>query len=432
MTVLPDLDNTNVGKLILVIHHFYSLLSIKLTLVFKGHMSLNNKIPHFVLWLGAAISIAEISVGGLLAPLGLEKGIFVIIIGHLIGAILMYFASMIGGISKLPSMQSSRISFGKLGSWGFSIMNILQLIGWTSVMIIAGATALNGITKELLNFEMFPLFAILIGLLIIFYVKMKYQVFIKINAIVVFSLFILCLVLAFVIFKDTNALQYESTQTMSISLGIELSVIMCLSWLPLIADYTCKSDNPKVTSLLSVGAYFVGSSFMYILGLGIVLYTNSPDISTLLLHSGLGLVALFIVLMSTVTTTYLDVYSAGESFLNITKKFSKESIIIVVTTIGTALAILIPMNQYQNFLIMIGSVFAPMIAILITDFFILKKREIRETLDLIILPVFIIGVILYNQMISIETFIGSSVPVIIIIGILTLIVRKIESKIKAK
>lgn len=393
-------------------------------------MSLNNKIPHFVLWLGAAISIAEISVGGLLAPLGLQNGIFVIIVGHLIGAVLMYLASMIGGISQLPSMQSSRISFGKLGSWGFSVMNILQLIGWTSVMIIAGATALNGITKELLDFQMFPLFAILIGLLIILYVKMKYQIFIKINAIIVFSLFILCLVVAFIIFKDTSVLEYKATDTMSISLGIELSVIMCLSWLPLIADYTCKSDNPKVTSLLSVCAYFVGSSFMYILGLGIVLYTNSPDISTILLHSGLGLVALFIVLMSTVTTTYLDVYSAGESFLNITKKFSKDSIIIIVTIIGTTLAILIPMDQYQNFLIMIGSVFAPMIAILITDFFILKKRKIRETLDLTILPVFIIGVILYNQMISIETFIGSSVPVIIIIGLLTLIVRKIESKIK--
>ncbi len=395
-------------------------------------MSLNNKIPHFVLWLGAAISIAEISVGGLLAPLGLQKGIFVIIVGHLIGAVLMYFASMIGAISKLPSMQSSRISFGKLGSWGFSVMNILQLIGWTSVMIIVGATALNNISKELLDFQMFPLFAIFIGLLIILYVKMKFQVFIKINALVVSLLFIVSIILAFIIFKDTSTLVYKSTQTMSIALGIELSVIMCLSWLPLIADYTCKADNPKVTSLLSVGAYFIGSSFMYILGLGIVLYTNSPDVSSILLHSGLGIAALFIVLMSTVTTTYLDVYSAGESFINITKKFSKDSIIIAVTIIGTTLAIFTPINQYQNFLIMIGSVFAPMIAILITDFFILKKREIRETIDLTILPVFVIGVILYNQMISIETFIGTSVPVIISIGILTFVVRKIESKIRGK
>ena len=392
-------------------------------------MSLNNKIPHFILWLGAAISIAEISVGGLLAPLGLQKGIFVIIIGHLIGAVLMYLASMIGGISQLPSMQSSRISFGNLGSWGFSVMNILQLIGWTSVMIIAGATALNSISKELLDFEMFPVFAISIGLLIILYIKMKFQIFIKINTIVVFLLFVVCIVVAFIIFKDTSNLVYKSKQTMSIALGIELSVIMCLSWLPLIADYTCKSDNPKVTSLLSVGAYFIGSSLMYILGLGIILYTNSPDVSSVLLHSGLGLAALFIVLMSTVTTTYLDVYSAGESFLNITKKFSKDSIIIVVTIIGTILAIFTPINQYQNFLIIIGSVFAPMIAILITDFFILKKRKIRETIDLTILPIFIIGVVLYNQMISIETFIGSSVPVIIIIGLLTFVVRKIQSTI---
>ena len=52
----------------------------------------------FLLWFGAAISIAEIITGTLIAPLGLFKGSLAIIIGHLIGAFLLLLpASFIGG-----------------------------------------------------------------------------------------------------------------------------------------------------------------------------------------------------------------------------------------------------------------------------------------------------------------------------------------------
>lgn len=44
----------------------------------------------FLLWMGAAISIAEIVTGTLIAPLGLAKGTLAIIVGHLIGFFCSY------------------------------------------------------------------------------------------------------------------------------------------------------------------------------------------------------------------------------------------------------------------------------------------------------------------------------------------------------
>ncbi|HEY5575547.1 MAG TPA: putative hydroxymethylpyrimidine transporter CytX, partial [Clostridiaceae bacterium] len=49
-----------------------------------------NKIKNssmFLLWAGAAISIAEIYTGGIIAPLGLAKGLTAILLGHLIGTL---------------------------------------------------------------------------------------------------------------------------------------------------------------------------------------------------------------------------------------------------------------------------------------------------------------------------------------------------------
>lgn len=96
----------------------------------------------FALWFSAAISMAEIYTGGLLAPLGFSDGVKAIIIGHLIGGGIMLLAGAIGAESGLPAIaMSTRISFGTYGSYLFSILNILQLIGWTAVMIIAGGRA---------------------------------------------------------------------------------------------------------------------------------------------------------------------------------------------------------------------------------------------------------------------------------------------------
>ena len=46
---------------------------------------------------------------------------------------------------------------------------------------------------------------------------------------------------------------------------------------------------------------------------------------------------------------------------------------VIVTVIGTVAAMVYPMDNITDFLYLIGSVFAPMIAIQIADFFLLKQ-----------------------------------------------------------
>ncbi len=85
-----------------------------------------------LLWFGAAVSIAEILTGTFFAPLGFLNGLLAILIGHVIGCTLLYFAGLIGADRRMSSMESARISFGGKGSVVFSVLNVLQLIGWTA------------------------------------------------------------------------------------------------------------------------------------------------------------------------------------------------------------------------------------------------------------------------------------------------------------
>ena len=88
-----------------------------------------------LIWFGAAVSIAEILTGTYLAPLGFQKGLAAILLGHIIGCILLFLAGVIGGQTRKSSMETVKMSFGQKGSLLFSVLNVMQLVGWTAIMI---------------------------------------------------------------------------------------------------------------------------------------------------------------------------------------------------------------------------------------------------------------------------------------------------------
>ena len=153
---------------------------------------------------------------------------------------------------------------------------------------------------------------------------------------------------------------------------------MPLSWLPLISDYTRNAKKPFLATAVSSAVYFFVSSWMYIIGLGAALYTGENDIAAIMVKAGFGIAALIIIVFSTVTTTYLDAYSAGVSCESISGRINEKSAALIVCVLGVVLAIFTPITRLEEFLYFIGSVFSPMIAIQIVDYFIFKKMFQKE------------------------------------------------------
>ncbi|WP_024614509.1 putative hydroxymethylpyrimidine transporter CytX [Clostridium sp. Ade.TY] len=385
----------------------------------------NKKLGFFTLaflWFGAAISIAEILTGGLLAPIGFLKGLEVIIVGHLIGTTILVLGGFIGFKEGVPSITSTRISFGKYGTYLFSILNVLQLIGWTAVMIRAAATSVQLITKSIWGFDNLFLCIILIGILTGVWIWFGRDGMKNLNIIAVSLLFILTLVLGFIIFKDGLVFKKSFDGAISIGQALELNIVMPLSWLPLIADYTRFAKNGKSAVFGSFIGYFLGSSWMFVIGLGASIVSNSSDPSYIMLAANLGIMALGIVVLSTVTTTFLDVYSAGISFLNIMPKLNERKIGIIMTIIGTIVALIVQMENYENFLYAIGSVFAPLFAILISDYFVLKKRLRKDVLiNIESIIVWVIGIIIYYIFVKLDFIVGSTLPAMIITGFINIL-----------
>lgn len=381
--------------------------------------SKTSTLSNALIWFGAAVSIAEILTGTLIAPLGFSKGLAAIIIGHVIGCALLYFTGIIGAKTEKSSMETVKISFGQKGSLLFSTLNVLQLVGWTAVMIVSGAAAASSVY----NIGGDWVWSIAIGVLIALWVIIGLKNLGKLNMIAMGGLFILTIILSTVIFKGNATVVLE--QGISFGAAVELSVAMPLSWLPLISDYTREAAKPKQATLVSSIAYFLVSCWMYVIGMGAAIFTGESDIAKIMMSAGLGIIAVIIIIFSTVTTTFLDVYSAGVSSESISKKLKEKPVAIAVCAMATLLAIFTPITQYENFLYLIGSVFAPMIAILITDFFILKKDHTGETVSIINLVIWAIGFVVYRIFMTIDTPLGNTLPVMVIISILCMVANKI-------
>ena len=388
---------------------------------------MNKKTSTFsnaLVWFGAGVSIAEILTGTYLASLGFERGIAAILLGHLIGGILMYFAGMIGGKTGKSAMETVKMSFGENGGRFFSLLNVLQLVGWTAIMIYDGALSANGIFAS-----GSWIWALVIGVLILIWILIGLTNLGKVNTVAMAALFILSAVLFKVVFFGGGAAAGVPEDGLTFGQAVELSVAMPLSWLPLISDYTREAEKPREATFVSVIVYSLVSIFMYTIGMGAVIYTGEYDIASIMLKAGLGVAGLLIIIFSTVTTTFLDAYSAGVSCVSISKKISEKWAAVAVTVIGTAAAIAFPMDDITDFLYLIGSVFAPMIAIQIADFFVLKTpSEEAHAISVKNMVIWVIGFIIYRVLMNIDTAVGNTLPDMVITMIICIITNVISRR----
>lgn len=329
------------------------------------------KVNHnqFLLWFGAAISIAEIITGTLIAPLGLVKGSLAIIIGHLIGAFLLLLpASFLGGTRHQNAIELTAPIYGKIGFILFAILNVIQLIGWTGIMIANAAQAMQQLKLTHLSYLMN---AIIVAGLIIFWLAIKTQFFFKLNNSIVLLLVVACLGLFWQLSQFAGHATHLSANPLSFGAAIELSIAMALSWLPLIADYTKDSKKPLALSLWSTSGYFLGSLMMFFLGFLTVITTGYTDFNQFLATSRFGFLILFIIIFSTITTTFLDAYSAGVNLKNLFPKirYSENGLGIVVTLIGLGLIANQQLFKYELFLTLISAAFTPLYTIVFFNYF---------------------------------------------------------------
>ena len=337
-----------------------------------------------LLWAGAAVSLAEIWAGGLLIPLGFATGFLVILLGHFIGNIPLAFGGVIGSKTGLPTMVAVRPSFGVRGSYFATVLNLVQLVGWTGVMLWIGGQAAQAVwPMPSLGFRGWVLVA---GIATTLWALVGHRYWKWLQRIAVTALIALCCIMTYVVLHEyglDRLMEVPSKGGMPFMVGLDLVIAMPISWLPLVCDYSRYGKGTKPVFWGTWVGYFIFSSWMYAIGLAAALATQSPTPESMVLELmvgfGLAVPAMIIVLFSTFTTTFLDIYSTAVSALNIWPRLGEKPGSLMCGVLGTVLALMFPATAYEGFLLFIGSVFCPLFGVVLSDFFFLRRGKYFET-----------------------------------------------------
>ena len=374
----------------------------------------NKLFGHGLIWFGAGVSIAEILTGTYLAPLGWETGIMAIVLGHLIGGVLFFLAGLVSARSGKSAMEAVKMAYGRYGGAFFAILNVLQLVGWTGIMIYDGALSAAGI---------WPIgnwvWCMVIGALIVLWIVVGVTQLGRMNTITMTALFILTIIMCIVIMEETGTAPFSS-EIISFGAALELSVSMPLSWLPVVGDYTRGAEEPAKAAFVSTLVYGLVSSWMFLIGMGAAILAGTGDIAQIMVRAGLGTAGLLIIVFSTVTTAFLDAFSAGISLEAVRTAVGKggeekgKKMAVFAATIGTVAAILFPMDDITGLLYMIGSVFAPMVAVLLGAFFVLKTDAQNKACDWRNMFAWLVGFLIYRMLMDVDLPIGYTLPTVLI------------------
>jgi NCS1 family nucleobase:cation symporter-1 len=153
---------------------------------------------------------------------------------------------------------------------------------------------------------------------------------------------------------------------------------------------------------------------------------------------GFAIPALIMVVFSSITSDFPDVYSATCSMMNISQKIGAKTIMWIAGFLSILVALVFPMEQYENFLFFIGAMFMPLFGVVLTDYFIIRRRRLDadalylrdgvywyfKGFNLIALLSWAIGFLTYEFIAIMKFAIGGSMPSILVAGLCYLILSR--------
>lgn len=419
--------------------------------IFFGHDTLSpnetrnslGSFGTFALWFSGNTVVTTILTGMLLVPdLRFTTAITLVLIGSLIGAIPLILFGLMGQRTGLPSMVLSRRAYGIHGSQLISIINMCILIAWSCIQALLAGMSIDYAIQSTFGYSNLPLFVILSETIVVLVVLRGHLGIELVERWVALAMAALTIVVFYQLNKhyDMSVLFKMPVESRNgITLGIAFDIIIgtAFSWISTAADYNRSCKTSKIALWGTYLGYILAT--IVAMGLGATIsglsilngIKQTYDPTYLLANFGYGLPAALVIFFSVMTTNIMAVYSATLSCMNISPNMSfwKPALIIGVITIFGAL---IPgiLDQFQNFLLIIGGLFVPAFSVIIVDYYFVSQEGYnRHLLDSkyqlgrptakIAIGAYIVGAALaaYWTILSPNSF-GASLPVFIITGLL--------------
>jgi putative hydroxymethylpyrimidine transporter CytX len=295
-----------------------------------------------------------------------------IVLGTVLGSLAIAACGVSGARTGAPAMVLLRHLLGARLSYVPTILNVVQLVGWGIFELVTIATAAHVVAPDVPRWLYILLAGLLTGLL-----TLRPLGAIRILRRVATPAVVLVLVYLSVemLRHPLPALTHGSWSGFWVA--TDTVVGAAVSFAPLAADYTRHSRSERASFWGALVGYGITQTLCYAIGLiALVTVARTPsDIYGAFVAVPLGALAFAVLATRELDQSFADVYSSVVSIQNARPLWDRRVLAGVVTLVITVLALAINISDYENFLILLGSIFVPLTAVFLVDFFVLARRR---------------------------------------------------------
>ena len=396
---------------------------------------------HAALWLSLGVGLLVMQIGAYLVPaLGTQAALTVIVCGSVLGAGLLAWTAKLGCDSGLASAGLMHATYGSSFARLPVLLNIAQLIGWTTFELVVMRDGTLAIARQSGGFaaSFWPVLATLLWGAVLLALLSGSMVTLVRRFIGRYGL---PLVVASLLWLSWQFLSKASAQgfsglwsragdgSMSTLSALDLVIAMPVSWLPLVADFARHGRSGSSALRGTWLGYAIANIWCYSLGLLIALTTPSTDLVAALLLAQGGLIALGLILIDEVDNAYGDFFSGSVAGHSLKPGWSIRHWGMALAVLCTGLALVLPMHNLEPFLLMLSSVFVPLYGVILARLtgqanialLVTQHRVNRSAV-----AIWLLGIACYHLCVQLAPQWGAALPTLLLTFSLARLTRNLE------
>ena len=324
------------------------------------------------LWGNLGVSLLlPVTATFLLAP-GMSLGavLVAILVGTILGNVLLGLAAVPGADTGAPAMVLFRGLFGRRGSYAPTVLNLAQCIGWSTFEIVIIAESADQVIGGGWRWPIVLIAGVVATLMAIR----------PLAVIQTLKRYVVWLVIASTIYLFVQVLGHDMPALGDGSWNgfwpaADLVAALSVSWMPLAADYSRQSRTAGDAFWGAAVGYASTSAAFFVLGILVLLGLGGDDVISSLLAIPAGALALLVLAVDEIDEAFANIYSTAVSAQNVAPTVDRRLLAVGIGVLSTVLALAINIHEYESFLLLIGSVFVPLFAVFIVDYYAVHRRR---------------------------------------------------------
>jgi nucleobase:cation symporter-1, NCS1 family len=304
-------------------------------------------------------------------PMSLAAATTALLLGTVLGTLGIAAAGYPGSVTGAPSMVLLRGLFGTKPSYLPTLLNVVQLLGWTTFELVIIATAMHQIADGVPRWGY-----VLVGGIITTLLALRPLGWIRVLRKYVTIAVLVALVYLFAQLLRHPMPGFNHGSWSGFWIAVDTVVGVSVSWVPLASDYSRHARSPRAAFAGTFVGYSVTQIACYALGLIALVTVADSDpnqIFSSFMAVPLGTLAFGILAIRELDQSFADTYSTAVSLQNFRPHWDRRVLAVGVGAVATVCALALNISDYETFLLLIGSIFVPLLGVLVVDYFVIRR-----------------------------------------------------------